>query len=142
MDRRLRTFALLCLAACLTVAPAAAQQNSDLPDRLTQASGHTAVLRALNKITARTTDLTVPVGGTARFGNLAIQVDYCRTRPPIEPPETYVLMVVRDRPPDRPVVEIFNGWMLASMPSLNPLEHPVYDLWVIGCQMDGDPPKE
>ncbi|MEM9169535.1 MAG: DUF2155 domain-containing protein [Pseudomonadota bacterium] len=28
---------------------------------------------------------------------------------------------------------IFSGWMFASSPALNPLEHPVYDIWVIDC---------
>ncbi|MEE9329793.1 MAG: DUF2155 domain-containing protein [Parvularculaceae bacterium] len=30
---------------------------------------------------------------------------------------------------------IFTGWMFASSPALNPLEHPVYDVWVIDCKM-------
>lgn len=29
--------------------------------------------------------------------------------------------------------KIFSGWMFASSPALNPLEHPVYDVWVIDC---------
>jgi hypothetical protein len=32
--------------------------------------------------------------------------------------------------PDR----IFAGWMFASSPALNALEHPVYDVWVIDCK--------
>ena len=31
--------------------------------------------------------------------------------------------------------EVFRGWMFASSPALNALEHPVYDVWVIGCRM-------
>lgn len=31
-------------------------------------------------------------------------------------------------------VNIFRGWMFASSPALNALEHPVYDVWVIDCQ--------
>ena len=31
-------------------------------------------------------------------------------------------------------VNIFRGWMFASSPALNPLEHPVYDVWVIACK--------
>lgn len=30
---------------------------------------------------------------------------------------------------------LFRGWMFASSPSLNALEHPVYDVWVIDCKM-------
>lgn len=31
-------------------------------------------------------------------------------------------------------VNIFRGWMFASSPALNSLEHPVYDVWVIDCK--------
>jgi len=31
-------------------------------------------------------------------------------------------------------VNIFRGWMFASSPALNALEHPVYDVWVIDCK--------
>lgn len=34
--------------------------------------------------------------------------------------------------PDR----IFSGWMFASSPALNPLEHAVYDVWVIDCKTE------
>ncbi len=28
---------------------------------------------------------------------------------------------------------VFSGWMVSSSPPLNPLEHPVYDVWVVSC---------
>lgn len=129
MVRRLRQIAFFSLTAGLITTAALAQQQAPR-------TGHTALLRALDKVTARTTDLYVPVGGSVRFGTLTIQVDYCRTRPPEEQPESFVLLTVQDRPPERPARVVFDGWMLASIPALNPLEHPVYDLWAIGCEMD------
>ena len=30
--------------------------------------------------------------------------------------------------------QVFRGWMFASSPSVNPLEHPIYDAWVVGCR--------
>ena len=30
-------------------------------------------------------------------------------------------------------VFVFNGWTFSSSPFLRPVEHPVYDLWLIGC---------
>ena len=30
--------------------------------------------------------------------------------------------------------KVFSGWMLASSPSLNGMEHPLYDVWVISCK--------
>lgn len=100
-----------------------------------------AVLRTLDKITARITELTVPIGEPFQLGTLSITVKYCRSRPPIEPPESFAYLTVDERPirGNGEVVRVFDGWMVASSPGLNPLEHPVYDVWVINCKMsDGD----
>ena len=37
--------------------------------------------------------------------------------------------------------QVFSGWMFASSPALNPLEHPVYDVWVLSCH-DGEAPAD
>ena len=78
-------------------------------------------------------------GETVNFGALAITPHYCRRRPPEETPETYAFLEIRDRRTDGFGVdtdgeEIFSGWMFASRPAQNPLEHPVYDVWVIDCR--------
>ncbi|MFW6300710.1 MAG: DUF2155 domain-containing protein [Oceanicaulis sp.] len=98
-----------------------------------------AILRGLDKVTARTRDFEAPVGETVAFGALDVTVRYCRKRPPEEPPEVFTFIQVDDRRTDGFGVEtegerIFSGWMFASNPALNPLEHPVYDVWVIDCR--------
>jgi hypothetical protein len=135
MDRRLRQIALLGLLAGLTAAPVWAQSGRTVDPA---ASGETALLRALDKVTTRRTDLEIPVGETVTFGTLEIQIDYCRSRPPQEAPESFVLMTVTDKATAGEPEVVFDGWMLASVPGLNPLEHPVYDLWAIGCRMKGE----
>jgi hypothetical protein len=30
--------------------------------------------------------------------------------------------------------EIFHGWLFASSPSLNAIDHPSYDIWAIDCR--------
>ncbi|WP_417520077.1 DUF2155 domain-containing protein [Minwuia sp.] len=94
------------------------------------------MLRVLDKVSARHVDLQVPVGQTVEFATLDIRVDYCRSRPPEERPESFVLLSITERAPDREDIQVFDGWMLASLPSLNPLEHPVYDLWAVDCLME------
>lgn len=101
--------------------------------------GSVAILRGLDKVTARTLDFEAPVGETVAFGALDVTVRYCRKRPPEEPPEVFTFIQVADRRTDGFGVEtegerIFSGWMFASNPALNPLEHPVYDVWVIDCR--------
>lgn len=108
---------------------------------MSSAPGHAAVLRGLDKVTAQTRDFDAPIGESVVFGSLTIEVAYCRTRPPEEPPETYALLRVLDRAIDEVGRElepevIFSGWMFASSPALNPLEHPVYDVWPIGCKSE------
>ena len=109
--------------------------QSDGPEAPTLEDRPSVFLRALDKITARITEIDIPVGEERRFGSLAISVRYCRTRPPIEPPETYAYLDIFEiRGQDR--MPVFSGWMVASSPALNPLEHPVYDVWVIRCSTD------
>lgn len=95
-----------------------------------------AVLRALDKITARISELEARIDEPVRFGTLDIKVRYCRTRPPIEPPETFAYLEIDDRGlrEGSPARRVFEGWMVASSPALNPLEHSVYDVWVIRCR--------
>jgi len=96
----------------------------------------TAVLQALDKVTARITKLEVGVGEGIRFGTLLITLRTCNKRPPEEPPEvTAFLEIIDDKPGDAPV-ELFSGWMFASSPALSAVEHPVYDVWVIDCKTD------
>jgi len=38
-----------------------------------------------------------------------------------------------------PPKQAFKGWMYASSPGLNPLEHPVYDAWLIACRTAAPP---
>lgn len=93
-----------------------------------------AVLQTLDKVTARVNTIDVRVGGTVRFGTLLIRVDHCDKRPPEETPEsTAFLEIAEQRPGEQPVLT-FAGWMFASSPALNALEHPVYDVWLLDCK--------
>jgi len=95
--------------------------------------GSGALLQGLDKVTARISPIHAPVGEVVRFGTLEIAVRRCLKRSPEEPPESAALLDVREvRPGEAPVV-LFQGWMFASSPSLNALEHPVYDVWVKDC---------
>lgn len=93
-----------------------------------------AVLQGLDKVTARISRFEVPVGGTARFGTLNVSVDTCQDLPPTLPPESAAFLRIEDQPPDEPGRAIFSGWMFASSPGLNAVEHPVYDVWVASCR--------
>lgn len=94
----------------------------------------TAVLQGLDKVTARVTTLRAEVGETVPFGTLEIIVRHCNKRPPEETPESAAFLDVWEMRPGEPAVGLFRGWMFASSPGLNALEHPVYDVWVLDCE--------
>lgn len=111
----------------------------------------TATLRALDKITGRSTDIDVKVGEPVVFGSLKVELQVCYQTPPEEAPESAAFLKIASTQPvavetmeaavDAEEVEtvseenpeLFSGWMYASSPGLSALEHPVYDVWVIRC---------
>ena len=111
----------------------------------------TATLRALDKITGRSTDIDVKVGEPVVFGSLKVELQVCYQTPPEEAPESAAFLKIASTQPvavetkeaavdaeDVETVseenpELFSGWMYASSPGLSALEHPVYDVWVIRC---------
>jgi len=95
-----------------------------------------AILRGLDKISGRAIDISAPAGVAVRFGSLSITVRYCYTVPPEEPPETAAFVQIDDGKTGEKLTRAFSGWMFASTPALNGLEHPVYDVWVITCKTD------
>lgn len=128
--------ALVAVSASLLVTFMPVQaQDSIVPDALATEENDTVVLRALDKITARITEIALPIGQEVRFGTLAIGARYCRTRPPIETPETFAYLEIDDLKRSGDRSRVFEGWMVASSPALNALEHAVYDVWVVNCRM-------
>ena len=90
----------------------------------------TAELQVLDKVNAQNALLTVKVGQEARFGSLSIQVQACGIRPPDQPRDSAAFLTITDSIADAPG---FRGWMLANNPSLSMLQHPIYDVRVVGC---------
>ncbi len=93
-----------------------------------------AVLQGLDKVTARVSTLTVPVGKTVQFGRLEIAVDACVKRPPEQVPESSAFLRIQDNRPGQPPQQVFAGWMFASSPALHPLEHAIYDIILLDCR--------
>ncbi len=94
----------------------------------------TVVLGALDKVTARVNTLKGPVGLPVKFGTLEIVAQTCVTTPPEEPPESAAFVNIFQVQEDKERQQIFGGWMFASSPALSALDHPVYDVWVLGCE--------
>lgn len=100
-----------------------------------------AIMQALDKVTTETMRFEVPVGQPIRYKTLVFTVRACETAAADEvAPETTAYVVVDTQPKaqaGRPAPagrQIYKGWMYASSPGLNPLQHPVYDAWLIACK--------
>ena len=132
----------LTTAAVLTLALLAASARAEGPTIEYQV----AQLQGLDKVTARVSPLRAPIGVPTRFGTLEIVARACRETPPTEPPESAAFLEIRELPPasepDAPPTSLFSGWMFASSPAVSALEHPVYDVWVTGCEDPVEPPPE
>lgn len=98
--------------------------------------GKVAVLQGLNKVTARISEVIVPVGEVVSFGNLHIRAEKCWKSNPTEEPESVALLEIFDHRPDEVPQRVFKGWMFASSPSVSDLQHPVYDVIVLRCEME------
>ena len=94
----------------------------------------TLVLRGLDKITGRPVDILAPLNVPVSFASLTIIARYCYSTPAIETPQTAAFVQIDDHRVDQPVRRVFSGWMYASSPALNGMEHPLYDVWVITCR--------
>lgn len=92
------------------------------------------ILGGLDKVAARTAKFEVNLKQKVFYNTLIVTALACKTRPPEEPPESAAFLEIQERKPDGTVQKIFSGWMFASSPALNALEHPVYDVWVVNCK--------
>lgn len=92
-----------------------------------------AVFAALDKVTGRISHLEIPINKTVEFGALKVTPRVCDTRPPTEAPHTSSFVEVDEVKLTGEVQRIFTGWMFAESPGLNPLLHPVFDVWLTSC---------
>ncbi len=98
-----------------------------------------AIIEAVDKVTAENVRFDAPLGKSIRYKGLIYLVKACETTAPDEQaPDVVAYMQVRTTPTDGPSPvpskQIFQGWTFASSPGLNPLQHPVYDAWVVACR--------
>ena len=98
-------------------------------------TGETAIVhfRALDKITAKTSDISIPVGKKQKIGYLEVLPKKCK-KAENENSGVVAYIQVRDlsdKKDDK--IFVFNGWTFSSRPTLQSFDHPVYDLWVLEC---------
>ena len=126
----------------------AASVPATLPPRIME-QRDIAVLQILDKVSARVTTLRVPVSSSAAFGLIFVTARSCQVSLPSDTPEAAAFLEIsevdlhslpRSEESGRVVNSantqrlLFTGWMFASSPALSALEHPTYDVTVLGCE--------
>lgn len=92
-------------------------------------------LTALDKITAKTTAIRLGVGEKKFFGPLEIKALKCQLSENNDFIDTVAYLQVKDlSSKDNNQVFLFNGWTFASSPTLQSIDHPIYDLWITSCE--------
>ena len=92
-------------------------------------------LKALDKITAKTSAIRLAVGEKKFFGALEIKALKCQLSENNDSTDTVAYLQVKDlSTKDNNQVFLFNGWTFASSPTLQSIDHPIFDLWIIGCE--------
>ena len=92
-------------------------------------------LKALDKITAKTSSIRVAVGEKNFFGPLEIKALKCQLSEDKDTSDTVAYIQVKDlSSKDNNRVFLFNGWTFASSPTLQSIDHPIYDLWITSCE--------
>jgi len=101
-----------------------------LPLAAQTGKGTGALMRGLDKVSGQPIDFMMKLGDTTEIGQLRITLGECRFPTDNPSGDAYAWLVIRDRNSEKTA---FEGWMIASSPALNALDHPRYDVWVLNC---------
>ncbi len=148
--------ALLALAACNGGAPEPDAEETDVPEELasdplpdlgdieaigTPMEERVATLGLINKRNNLSRDIELSPGESRRVDDVVIRLSACERTAPWESPAevgAFVQVFVneeRDPEAEPEFQRIFSGWLFKNSPSLNVVEHPIYDVWVKDCAM-------
>ena len=91
-------------------------------------------IKILDKVSSKSSLLKIKIGKEKKFKNLIIKSLKCKNSEFDDSPEITAYLQVRDlKNKKNDEVFVFNGWTFSSGPAIKPFDHPVYDLWLIGC---------
>ncbi|AHA28233.1 DUF2155 domain-containing protein [Candidatus Liberibacter americanus] len=102
-------------------------KSSRLENRVAEFAG-------LDKITSRVLTFDVEINKLTQFGSLKILPRVCYSRDDREAQRVDAFVEISDTPIDHNSGLIFSGWMFADSPSMNALDHAIYDIWLIRCK--------
>ena len=88
----------------------------------------------MDKISSKNIQIKLTNGQEFKYKDLSIKSLKCINSEFDDDPEIIAYIQVSDlNNKDNDGVFVFNGWMFSSSPSITPFDHPVYDIWLVGC---------
>jgi len=113
------------------------KKNSSLKEKkITEQKSEATIVNiiALDKITAKTSEINLFLGEEKKFGLLEIKALKCgNINSQAEEGQAAYIQVKDFSDNLNNQIFVFNGWTFSSSTTLNPLDHPIYDLWLVGC---------
>ena len=105
-----------------------AQENVD------NLEGNFIEIKILDKVSSKNSLLKLKIGEEKIFKNLLIKSLKCKNSEFDDNPEITAYIQVKDLTNrDNDEVFVFNSWTFSSSPTINPFDHPVYDIWLMKC---------
>tara|TARA_B100001769_G_scaffold245879_1_gene215959 strand:+ start:274 stop:675 length:402 start_codon:yes stop_codon:yes gene_type:complete len=97
-------------------------------------NGEFTNIKVLDKVSSKNKLVKLKNGEDFNYKDLLIKSIKCKNSEFDDNPEITAYIQVKDlRNKDKNDVFVFNGWMFSSSPSIAPFDHPVYDIWLVGC---------
>ena len=91
-------------------------------------------IKVLDKVSSKNNVLKIKIGEEQKFKNLLIKFLKCKNSEFDDNPEITAYLQVKDLTnKNNDEVFVFNGWTFSSSPTINPFDHPVYDIWLTKC---------
>ena len=96
--------------------------------------GNYLEIKVLDKVSSKSYELRVKILQEKIFKNISIKALKCKNSEFDDNPEITAYLQVKDNNnSNKDKVFTFNGWTFASSPTLNPFDHPIYDIWLKKC---------
>ena len=91
-------------------------------------------IKILDKVSSKSALLKLKIGEERKYNNLLIKSLKCKNSEFDDNPEITTYIQVQDLTnKNKDEVFIFNGWTFSSSPTINPFDHPVYNIWLMKC---------
>ena len=96
--------------------------------------GNYLEIKVLDKVSSKSYEVKLKILDEKVFKNISIKALKCKNSEFDDNPEITAYIQVRDLTnKNNDEVFVFNGWMFSSSPSIEPFDHPVYDVWLVSC---------